>query len=870
MGRQSWPTVERRSEFDAVRAALVGKSEPRGALLVGDAGVGKTTVLRSVTASLGGDGRGNAHWVAATESARNVPLGVFAHLLSTPMTADPITLLANALETVRANGYSVICVDDVHLLDHLSATLVQQLAVEGVVRIAATARRDEPIPETITGLWKDGYLARLDVAPFTRSEAVTLIESALGGRLETLTADLIWQASGGNALYLRHLIEGAVRAETLKQVNGIWQLRGQVAVSTELAGLLGSRLDSLSGDETRALALLSVGHPLPLEVMEELAGRATLERLERGGLLSVTDDNETARVDFTHALIGEAVRQRTGHIASRRLTSELLAVLANHPPDTAAERIRRADLELVAGSTVETGLLMRAAADAIAVTNIDAAERFARAAVARGGGFRASELLARSLLLQGRTVEAEAILCSFDPESLTEFELAQWGVTRVANLRWSIGDAESAEQILELLDQRVGHPAIRLVFDGLRSALLVLDGHLEQATDLADQVLAEPTASAVALGWAVFGGGMSAALSGRTADAARLATRGRDISPNVDALMRFLLALGEVRALTLAGDFDTAQARSGDIVRVTSPSQFRARAMAQILAATVEVGRGQLRTAMERLEENLAALSGETAAAWILPARLLLAQCYCGLGMDEAAGVLVAELTDGVGAGGRSFGPSVRIAESWLAAAEGHMTGAVAAALHAADLAAEGGQRAVELMALHAAARFGDKSCLPRLVEVADEVGGPLGAADAAHARGLMNGDAAVVFSAAGEFERIGALLSAADAAAQASELFDRAGDRRHGVEAAAFADRLARQCGGLRTPALRGRSQPLPLSVREREIADLVARGLSNPEIAERLVVSRRTVEGHLYRIFAKLDISDREELTAVMRGGR
>jgi DNA-binding NarL/FixJ family response regulator len=42
---------------------------------------------------------------------------------------------------------------------------------------------------------------------------------------------------------------------------------------------------------------------------------------------------------------------------------------------------------------------------------------------------------------------------------------------------------------------------------------------------------------------------------------------------------------------------------------------------------------------------------------------------------------------------------------------------------------------------------------------------------------------------------------------------------------------------------------QPLPLSTREREIANLAADGLSNREIAERLVVSARTVEGHIYR---------------------
>ncbi len=863
MGRQAWPTLERRSEFEAVHAALVGRPGSCGVLLLGDPGVGKTSLARSVTDALGS----GAHWVAAADSGRDVPLGVFAHLLGTSIPTDPIALLANALDAIKQHRYSVIGVDDIHLADHLSATLLHQLAIEGTVRIVATARSGEPVPETVTALWKDGYLKRLDVKPLDRSQVVALVETALNGRLEVLSADLIWQASAGNPLYVRHLLEGALDAGALRQVNGVWQLRGQVSVTTKLATLLSDRLDRLSDEEARALQILAVGQPLTLAVMSELVDSPTLEHLEQAGLITVAEENGSARVDFTHTLIGEVIRQRTGQLAGRRLKAELLAILQDHPPTGAAERIRRAELAVEAGVSVDSRVLLHAAADAIALMNIDTAERLARIAHADGGCFAASELLARSLMMQGKTLEAETILAAFDPESLNEFEFAWWAIARIANLRWSVGDAESAEQILDMLAQRVCHPGIRLMLDGLRSALLVLDGNLQQAGELAAHVLSEPSAPPIAVGWAVFGGGMSAALNGRTADAARLAERGRDTYPHIDALMRFMLTLGEVRALTLAGDFDTAQSRSGDIVRITSPSQFRARAMAQVLAATVEVGRGRLRAAMERLEENLAALSGETSAAWILPARLLLAQCYCGLGMDEAAAPLVAELGDRVGSGGQSFAPSVRIAEAWLAAAEGQCSVAIAAAIHAADLAAEGGQRAVELMALHAAARFGDRSALPRLVEVARAVGGPLAAADAAHATGLLNRDGTQVYCAATEFERIGALLSAADAAAQSAALFEKAGRRRDSLEAAATAHRLAVECGGLRTPAQVAASGPLPLSAREREIATMVAHGLNNREIAERLVLSRRTVEGHLYRIFAKLDVTDRDGLAALVR---
>jgi len=61
--------------------------------------------------------------------------------------------------------------------------------------------------------------------------------------------------------------------------------------------------------------------------------------------------------------------------------------------------------------------------------------------------------------------------------------------------------------------------------------------------------------------------------------------------------------------------------------------------------------------------------------------------------------------------------------------------------------------------------------------------------------------------------------------------------------------------------------ARPLPLSSREREIAALISAGLTNRQIAERLSVSVRTVEGHIYRGCTKLDAGDREEFAAIVR---
>jgi DNA-binding NarL/FixJ family response regulator len=52
---------------------------------------------------------------------------------------------------------------------------------------------------------------------------------------------------------------------------------------------------------------------------------------------------------------------------------------------------------------------------------------------------------------------------------------------------------------------------------------------------------------------------------------------------------------------------------------------------------------------------------------------------------------------------------------------------------------------------------------------------------------------------------------------------------------------------------------RPAGLSERELDVLRLVAEGCSNPEIAERLVISRRTAEHHVQHIYAKLGVASR-----------
>src|SRR6185436_14528138 len=124
---QNWPVVHRDNEYATIYSALVEQTGVCGIVLIGDAGVGKTTLARLVTQAL----PSRVQWVAGTESARSIPLGVFAHLVGSATSRDPVAFLAAAREAILAEEHSVIGVDDAHMLDQLSATLLHQLAMEG-------------------------------------------------------------------------------------------------------------------------------------------------------------------------------------------------------------------------------------------------------------------------------------------------------------------------------------------------------------------------------------------------------------------------------------------------------------------------------------------------------------------------------------------------------------------------------------------------------------------------------------------------------------------------------------------------------------------------------------------------------------------
>lgn len=856
-----WQILDRPNEFDAVRSALTG-TDSLGVVLVGAAGVGKTTLARSVTESL----RSQVHWVASTESSRAIPLGAFAHLVGSSSSRDATALLASARETLVSQGGYVLSVDDAHLLDDLSATLLHQIAVDHSGRILATVRAGEPVPAAVTALWKDGFLRRIDLPPLTKAESVRLVESVIGGRLEGLSADMMWESSGGNPLFLRYLVEGSIDAGTLRNVDGVWQLRGPTAVPSGLATLMEARLEQAGPRAADALRFLALYEPLDIDTLTELAGDDAVETAEAKGLIHFVQDGSTLTARFSHPLIGDVVRSGLGRAVARRLNGELAGVLRRQALDNAASRIKMAQLSIDSDADVDDDLLITAAKDAVYLSNLPLGERFARVAFDRSGSLQAAELLSRALQWQGRPADADAILARFDPADLDEWQLARWGTPRASFLFWGMSDAAGAHRVLDEVRAGVTHPALKLFVEAAAAAMAVHENDIDEGIAAALAVLDDPQAPKQAVEFAAFAAGLAMPVAGRGDEFEPIAARCRAEQKHTDGMIRVMVRYGDVLALTHTGQLDLADQRVAEYTEFSSVGQFLAWAIAKIAAGVVATARGNFPEAITSIEQALAALNAEESMPWPLPGRLLLARAYAALGNTAEAERVLTDAAEHSGPQTAIHDPQRLLSKSWYAAAKGMERRALELARAAADKAREVGQFALEAEALHHAARFGDRTVAERLGALVDQVSGPLVGLYVRHAAAVADTDGDALDAVSSDFERAGLLLSAADAAAQAAVLHGHAGDRRKTNESGANALRLAQACGGATTPAIKTAARPLPLTGREREIAGLVAAGLTNRQIAEQLVLSIRTVEGHVYKACFKLGVADREELADLM----
>jgi DNA-binding NarL/FixJ family response regulator len=287
------------------------------------------------------------------------------------------------------------------------------------------------------------------------------------------------------------------------------------------------------------------------------------------------------------------------------------------------------------------------------------------------------------------------------------------------------------------------------------------------------------------------------------------------------------------------------------------------------LQGHAELVRGEIPAAVRLLHEALAGVEKHSVTTGLRPASCFsLAEAHAKLGQADAANDAISEARQCVPADYLFMQTGLAVASGWALAASGYLTDAISVVHAAGADARDRGQPTHELVCLQVAAQWGDKSGAARARELADELSLPIAKAVARHTESLLAGDGEGLLAASADYRALGDRAAAADVAAQASVAFSRAQQGKRSSYAAELAQQLATECGGLRTPALRNRTGQ-PLTDRQREIIELVAAGLSNKEIAERLVTSVRTIEGHVYRAFQRMGAESREELVAMLRAG-
>lgn len=849
-----WPLTGRDTELRQVAAAVLPGAA--GILVAGAAGVGKTRLVRDALARTAARGT-RVVWALGATATQPTPLGAFAGLVDLPP-GDAGTAVARMLEHLAALRPLVLAVDDAHLLDELSAVVLHRVVLRGLAPVVVTVREPAPAPDLVTSLWKDDLVPRLDLSSLDRPTTASLVARVLRGPVESGSAQRLWTLSGGSPLFLRHLLTQEVASGRLSPASGLWLWSGDLRISAELATLVGQEIGALRAGVLDVVDLVTLGEPLALEALARLAPADAVEEAELRGLVRTDPLPGGPVARLAHPMYGEVRRSRMGESRARRLRGELASRLAD-----AMDPIARAVLLVDSDLPPDRALFLRAAEAATAFHNLPLAERLARAAAA-DGGWEARLAHAATLSWLTRGESADAALRDLVADAPSGPRRARAQAYRAGNLLFSLRRIDEAEAVLAgaLADPDAGpeRPTLEAMAAALDIARGRVDGPLRRGLALLDTGQTDELAGLVVFSAVAAAG----AASGRL-DALETAARAAVGAAQLHGIPAFGLTDWLVTGFRLAGLTAAARDVADRLATSSADLPGPARAMGLVLAGHGALAAGRPREALAPLRDAWATLEGSE-HEFRFRCRTLLATAYGLSGRADAARSLLTDAADHRHPAYTLYAPDDALALAWAAAAEGSITEAVACAADAARTARRQESPAYEVLAWQSATQLGGHpDAVGRLEVLASQVGGPRAEAAARHARAWTTQDADALLAAGQVWEGLGDLVAAGDAAAQASDVHRARGRRGSALSAATLAQRLTEQSGA-RTPALRAALRPLPLTARERESATLAAQGLSNRAIAERLTVSVRTVEGHLYRATQKLGIRNRADLATIL----
>jgi DNA-binding CsgD family transcriptional regulator len=925
----------RRAELERLEAHLerVAAGSFQAVLLEGEAGIGKSRLLAAalerarergfrVLLGRGDEVERTRPFGALVEALGPAaaaelpqPIDIAAMLTGGPAGTDTpidptrepglqyrvVDAFVDLVERLALGGPVVLALEDVHWSDASTLLTVRSLSRRLTyvpVALLVTLRPVPRAPELerlVFALAADGA-DHLLLAPLGERAVVELVGELVGADpAERLLEEVAGAA--GNPLFVTELVKALGDEGAIELVDGCAELH-EVSLPPSLRLTILRRLSFLSEATLDLLRVASVlGSMFSLRDVTELLGASAARLLPsvreaiRAGVLEERD----ARLSFRHDLIREAIYEDLPEDtrAALHLDAGRRLAAAGMPALQVAEQLVRGARP---GDAEAVEWLHEAAREAARRAPAVAAELLERALALTGdsGELRARVLadLVPTLLWSGRPQDAEARAreaLAEDPRPELE------GVVRLGLLEALSAQGRPRDVIVEA--ERAG-------------------GHGALSAEIRSQLQAE-AANALAF-------------VDELAAAERAAREAVAIAPRSDGAALGLLVLSD--ACRVRGELDHALGHANEALRLAGErAGGRLRWPPEAFLAMTLSGLDRYAEAHEALREGRRADERVGNVSYLpvyhyLSATLLfgaarwddaVAQAEAGLGLADEVGLgmllswpyeLLARIA--------VHRDDLEAAAAWLAASEnggaeeatlarglleearGDAAGALVVLGRAWDRDAAKGivyrRRAIGpdlvRLALAAGERDRAESVAAGVEETAALASVPSLEGAARRCRGLVGGDLELLLRAVAAYEQGPSAFACAAACEDAASALARAGRIPEATALfekalAVYDDVGARRDTGRALATMReagigrkrrgARKRPLSgwdsLTPSELDVVRLAAEGLTNPDIGQRLFISRRTVQTHLAHAFRKLDLSSRVELAAeaARRGG-
>ncbi|MHA7304980.1 helix-turn-helix transcriptional regulator [Arthrobacter sp. TMN-49] len=874
--RRRWSSFIRQDLVEVVADQLADR-QSHGVVVIGPRGVGKTTLARSVEARIAGTSYVVKLFGSGTEMA--IPYGLWGVQLARLERSSlqtPNSIIQGITELVLADAHGrtiVVLLDDLQTMDTLSMGVLMHLVFSGVAKVMVLARATNDLPEDLMWLLKDGLLSELVLAAFTKSEVHALITRALGGSVAAATVAALHESSGGNPLVLHTLIHEEINRGHLVQHHDTWVLTSErtTAPSSLLAELVAARLERESAHVRHGVEMMSLVQRVPLSMVLEVLGTETVSEMEERNYLDISE-KAGRYTALAEPFMAETVRATLGREEKALLYRELTqAVSLDAHAFSRHEFLVFAAWAHDAGIPLEPEVALSAARAALVYSEPQLVLTFAAAAEgdATATVFAALVRSAAYLLLAEYPRAVAEILQSKEQAdaALGVVDHAIWVGELCGALLWVDGGAAQIPGLLRAESAKLneaGHDPEQVA--NARRSLNLVKFEYQVHSGLFSETALELEAGyreMVDTDYSLFCGSLLVvvwAATGRELDAVELA---QEIAAQFTGSSRFIrqpdLHLhGLVLALTWSGQW-----RAGTEILTQMLGTMRRRS--EYHGGIIELGLGIA---------HLCAGKGLEAADILLAAvaQLEIRDTYnCTQLAYAALGCALAQVDDDVEAAkylalAGGLAPNTAwvnlsmtklftlLAQRWMG--DPNATEALVASAQE-DIAA--GRYTLAAQSLFGASVSLREKDLQLLESTAAMGQGPLAELSLLLAQASLGKDAEKALTAAAMAEDMDLAAVELRCALLALDLARSAGFTRQAKEAEARVDHLTPSSPALPlVPATEG----VKLTQRELQVAKLAGRGMANRAIAERMGVSIRTVEGHLYQVFSKLGLSSRNEL--------